>query len=124
MDGVRIRQAGASDALLVAALTIQAARAVGVTPESDFMDRYAESWLANRTDHPAWWAEADGQHVGLLVATRVRPLPWPGRAGGGSLHLERLFVRSDQPTDPVASALRAAAREWAAARGTDQIDLN
>jgi hypothetical protein len=123
MDVVRIRQAGPGDALLIAALTIQAARAEGLIPDKGFLDRYAETWLENRATHPAWWAEAGGEHAGLLIATRTRPLPWPGRTGGGSVHLERLFVRADQPIDRVANALRAAAREWAAARGITEVEL-
>lgn len=123
MEGVRIRQAGSGDALLVAALMIQAARAAGFVTEPGFMDRFAETWLTYRDAHPAWWAEADGQHAGLLIMTRIRPLPWPGRTGGGSIHLERLFVRPDQPTELIENALRAAAREWAAARGISVVDL-
>lgn len=124
MDGVRIRQAGPGDALLVAALTIQSARAEGLAPEPGFLDRYAEGWLQHRATHPAWLAEAGGQHAGLLVVTRVRSLPWPGRATRGRLWLERIFVRADQPRDVVANALRAAAREWAAARGVTMVDLD
>lgn len=121
MDGVRIRQAGSIDALLVAALTIQAARAEGLTPEQGFLDRYAEEWLENRAGHPAWLAEAGGEHVGLLVATRVRSLPWPGRTESGWLHLERLFVRAGQSREPIANALRAAAHAWAAERGITEL---
>lgn len=121
MDGVRIRQAGATDALLVAALTIQAARAQGLTPEPGFLDRYAEAWLENRAAHPAWLAEADGEHAGLLVVTRVRSLPWPERAENGWLHLERLFVRAGQPREAIANALRAAADAWAAARSVTEL---
>lgn len=117
MDGVRIRQAGPGDALLVAALTIQAARAEGLAPDPGFLDRYAAAWLQDRAVHPAWFAEASGEHAGLLVVTRVRSLPWPGRTENGWLHLERLFVRTDHPRDPIANALCAAAHEWAAARG-------
>lgn len=124
MDGIRIRQAGPGDALLVAALIIQAARAEGLAPESGFLDQYAEAWLQNRATHPAWIAEAGGEHAGLLVVTRIRPLPWPGRAGGGSIRVERLFVRADQPGAPIAAALRSAAREWAREHGVTEVLLN
>lgn len=124
MDGVVIRQAGHGDGLLVAALTLQAARAEGLPPEEGFLDRYADAWLAARDVHPAWWAEAEGEHVGLLVAAWFRPLPWPGRPrGGGVLRLDRLFVRPDRPRVPIETALRAAAREWASARQVEEILL-
>ncbi|HHV21826.1 MAG TPA: GNAT family N-acetyltransferase [Propionibacterium sp.] len=122
MEGVLVRQATREDALLVAALTLQAARAQGLPGEPGFLDRYAEAWLAARDFHPAWWAELDGEHAGLLVTIWFRPLPWPGRArGGGVLRTDRLFVRADQPRVPIETALRAAAREWATARGVDEV---
>lgn len=122
MEGVLIRQATAADAPLVAALTIQAARAEGLVPEIGFLDRYAEAWLAQREAYPTWWAEADREHVGLLVAHRVRPLPWPGETGAGTVREVRTFVRPAYAESAVANALRAAAREWAAARGAVWLD--
>ncbi|WP_432558743.1 hypothetical protein [Granulicoccus sp. GXG6511] len=124
MEGVLIRQAGGADALLVAALTLQAARAEGLTPVPGFLDRFADAWLGAREFHPAWWAEADGSHAGLLVTTWFRPLPWPGRTRGGTLRTERLFVRADCPRAPIETALRAAAREWATARGVEEVLLD
>ncbi|MDO5683279.1 MAG: hypothetical protein Q4G46_10680 [Propionibacteriaceae bacterium] len=122
MDGVLIRRAGRADALLVAALTLQAARAEGLEPATGFLDRFAEAWLGAYEFHPAWWAEAEGQHAGILVATWFRPLPWPGRPSGGTLRTERLFVRTDQPgVRLIETALRAAAREWATARSVAEI---
>lgn len=123
MDGVVIRQAGRADAPLVAALAIQAARVDGLLPEPGFFDRYARAWLASREHHPVWWAESRGQHAGLLVATRTFALPWPERTLGGSLRLERVFVREDQPAGAVTRALRSAAREWAAARAIRDVQL-
>lgn len=125
MSGVVVHQAGRGDALLVAALTLQAARAEGLPPEEGFLDRYANAWLAARDVHPAWWAEADGEHAGLLVTAWFRPLPWPGQPrGGGVLRLERLFVRPDRPGVPIETALRAAAQDWATARGVAEIPLD
>ncbi|WP_460768680.1 hypothetical protein [Mariniluteicoccus flavus] len=117
MSGAVIRQAGAGDALLVAALVIQAARAEGLTPEPGFMDRFADAWGEYRDQHPAWWAELEGRHAGLLLGDRVRPLPWPGRTGGGSLTVARVFVCDGLDGRGVDTSLRAAAREWATTRG-------
>lgn len=123
--GVVVRQAGRGDALLVAALTLQAARAEGVPPEEGFLDRYADAWLAARDVHPAWFAEAEGEHAGLLVTAWFRPLPWPGRPrGGGVLRTDRLFVRPDLARVPIEEALRAAAREWAKERHVEEVLLD
>ncbi len=124
MEGVLIRRAGAADGLLVAALTIQAAREAGLVPPVGFLDRYADAWLAQREAYPTWWAEADRQHVGLLVAHRIRPLPWPDEPGAGALRPVRLFARSDYAVDMITGALRAAAREWAATNGILAFDLD
>lgn len=124
MEGVLIRRAGAADGLLVAALTIQAAREEGLVPPVGFLDHYADAWLAQREAYPTWWAEAERQHVGLLVAHRIRPLPWPDEPGAGTLRPVRLFARPDYAVDVITSALRAAAREWAAAHGIVTFDLD
>ncbi|MDO5500176.1 MAG: hypothetical protein Q4F67_10925 [Propionibacteriaceae bacterium] len=125
MEGVLVRQATRDDALLVAALILQAARADGLPGEPGFLDRYAQAWLAAPDLHPAWWAELFGEHAGVLVTVWFRPLPWPGRPrGGGVLRTDRLFVRPDQPRVPIEAALRAAAREWATARGVAEILLD
>ncbi|OYO02041.1 hypothetical protein [Enemella evansiae] len=123
MTGARIRQASEADAPLVAALVIQAARAEGLEPGQGFMDRFVDAWREYRDQHPAWWAELDNQHAGLLLTARIRPLPWPGRTGGGELRAERLFVPDAYADRGVADALRAAARDWATARGMDWYDL-
>lgn len=110
---------------MVAALTLQAARAEGLPPEPGFLDRYAAAWLTARDLHPTWWAESGREHVGLLVGVWFRPLPWPGRApGGGVLRIERLFVRAGLHVDAVGTALRAAARVWAQGRGVAEVLLD
>lgn len=123
MTGPQIRQAGDADAPLVAALVIQAARAEGLEPGAGFMDRFVDAWREYRDQHPAWWAELDRRHAGLLLTDRIRPLPWPGRTGGGELRTQRLFVPADLADSGVDTALRAAAREWATARGMSWLDL-
>lgn len=116
-----IKQAAAADALLVSALTIQAARAAGCHPERGFMDRFAESWVEYRDQHPTWFAEHNQVHAALLRAGRLRPLPWPGRSGGGSLQIELLFVREDLTGQGIERALIEAMCAWAAARGLREI---
>ena len=113
----RYRSARRDESLLVAALTMQAARAEGRTIPEKFMDRFAETWLALDGQHPVWICEFDGEHVGFLQAARIRPLPWPGVSGGGELREERLFVHAEHAAQGFDVGLRAAAAAWAASRG-------
>lgn len=122
MNEPRIRRAGRADALLVAALTIQAARAQGLTPEPGFMDRHAEAWLDQFDQHPTWWVEFEGQHAGLLVAIRSCPLPWPGRETAGVLRVERVFVRPDLAGRGLEESLKVASQIWAAERRLEWVD--
>lgn len=113
----RYRSARPEDALLVAALTLQSARAQDLRIPPGFLDRFAESWLDIAKQHPVWICEADGEHAGYLQCARIRPLPWPGVTGGGELREERLFVRADFTGRHLEEGLRAAAAAWAASRG-------
>ncbi len=113
----RYRSARTEDALLVAALTIQAAKAADLRTPPGFMDRFADSWRALEGQHPVWICEYDGQHAGYLQCARIRPLPWPGVTGGGELREERLFVREEYRDAQLHEGLRAAAAAWAASRG-------
>ena len=113
----RFRAAREGEALLVAALTIQAARAQGRTVPDGFMDRFADSWREHHRQHPTWLCEMDGEHAGYLLAARIRHLPFPGQTTIGELHEQRLFVRPDFVDRGVAPGLRAAAAAWAASRG-------
>lgn len=114
MPTVRIRQALPGDALVVAALTLQCARHRGAPPEVGFLDRFAAAWEAAPGSHPAWLAEAEGEHAGYLLATRLRPLPWPGDGdAGGSLLVEQFFVRPQFRGLKIGELLLGAARDWA-----------
>lgn len=115
--GATFRPASADEALLVAALTIQAARAADLSVPAGFMDRFADTWRSRPGHHPVWICECDGEHAGFLQTTRTRALPWPGRSGGGELREERLFVRADFSGRGLESGLREAAANWAASRG-------
>ena len=117
MGEVRVRQAAAGDALIVAALRLQAARALGAGPEPGFLDRFARVWDAE--SDPTWVAELDGSHAGVLIARSVPPLPWPGVAAyeGGHLLVSTLFVAPAHADRDVAQALTAAMTTWASERG-------
>ncbi|MDQ2755390.1 MAG: GNAT family N-acetyltransferase [Actinomycetota bacterium] len=119
MGSVRVRRAKADDALVVAALRLQAARAAGAGAEPGFLDRFAAAW--DPDEHPTWVAECDGVHVGLLLTQVVRDLPWPGLAPGQSLHVTTLHtVAAGVPVEveaEVAPALTTAMRDWARGRG-------
>ena len=115
MGSVQVRRARADDALVVAALRLQAARAAGAGPEPGYLDRFAAAW--DPDDHPTWVAECDGAHAGLLVTQVVRDLPWPGLAPGQSLHVATLHTGLAGREAEVAQALTGAMRGWARSRG-------
>ena len=114
---VRVRHAGADDALVVAALRLQAARAAGAPAEPGFLDRFARAWDAQA--HPTWVAEHAGSHAGVLIARVLPDLPWPGRPEQRRLETVTLFVAADAtPYDAeVRAALVAALRGWAREAG-------
>jgi GNAT superfamily N-acetyltransferase len=110
----RIRTAGADDALIVAALTLQCARDRGGSAESGFLDRFAGAWAAQRHSHPVWIAEAADQHAGFLQAVVVEDLPWPGRSTtAGELVVQTLFLRPEHRGQGVGELLLRAAVEQA-----------
>jgi len=115
MGSVRVRRAQADDALVVAAMRLQAARAAGAGPEPGFLDRFAAAW--DPDDHPTWVADLDGAHAGLLITQVVRDLPCPGVAPGQSLHVATLHTARAGTEPEVTRALTAAMRAWARSRG-------
>jgi GNAT superfamily N-acetyltransferase len=110
---VRIRVAGADDALVVAALALQCAIHRGAGGEPGFLDRYARSWLAQHRALPVWLAEAGEEHAGFLQARVVEPLPAPGTEARPELVVETFFVRPAHRGIGVGEQLLTAARDWA-----------
>ena len=113
-----MRRAMAGDALVVAALRLKAARAVGAPTEPGFLDRCAAAWDPER--YPTWVAERDGSHAGVLIAQVVPDLPWPGRTTGRRLHVATLHaptdvneLRSAAAGSDVAEVLTTAMTTWA-----------
>ncbi len=113
-----MRRAVVADALVVAALRLQSARAAGAPTEPGFLDRFAAAWDPGR--HPTWVAEQDGSHAGVLIAQVVTDLPWPGQAIGRRLQVVTLYASADSAeihsaaADPaVAEALTTAMTTWA-----------
>lgn len=116
-EPLRVRRAGADDALVVGALRLQAARAAGAPTEPGFLDRFARVW--DPGTHPTWVAEHAGRHAGVLIARVVADLPWPGEPAQRRLETLTLFVAADAtPYDAeVRAALVAALRGWAREAG-------
>lgn len=124
MADVTIRRAGAADALIVAALHLQFALELGMPSEPGYLDRFADTWLAERPDRPTWIAESRGAHAGLLVTRRIRPLPWPGRPEVSWLYLSTLFVAHDHRQRGVGQALVEGMADWARSTDIAWIRLN
>ena len=113
-----MRRALTVDALVIAALRLQAARASGAPAEPGFLDRFAAAWDPDL--FPTWVAERDESHAGVLIAQLVTDLPWPGRATGRRLHVDTLFVpisadesRSGPTDSDITVALTTAMTTWA-----------
>lgn len=116
---MRVVRATADDALVVAALTLQHARAEGADPELGYLDRAAAHWLKHEGLMPTWIAEHEGSHAGLLQGSLV-PLPaWPGRPAAPrcELWVHCLYVHAEHADQGIQGALLEAARAWAEPRG-------
>jgi len=120
---VRIRAAGADDALVVAALALQCALHRGGGAEPGFLDRYARSWLGQHRSLPVWLAEAGDEHAGFLQARVLEPLPAPARDPQPTLLVETFFVRPAHRGIGVGEQLLAAARDWARDGGFARVRL-
>lgn len=122
---VRIVRARPEEAFVVAALSLQMAIALDGAREEGYLDRAAEHWLRHHEQLPTWYAEHEGQHAGLLQATRPPESTWPGRSPGtgGSLWIHALYVSADHRRQGIALALTRACEAWARGAGVDVIRL-
>jgi GNAT superfamily N-acetyltransferase len=118
---VRVRRAGADDALVAAALALQCAIHRGGSPDRGFLDRYARAWLARERDLPVWLAEAGEDHGGFLQARVLDPLPVPARQARPTLLVETFFVRPAHRGIGVGERLLQAAVEWARDGGFAEV---
>lgn len=121
----RIVRARPEEAFVVAALSLQMAIALDEAREEGYLDRAAEHWLRHHEQLPTWYAEHEGQHAGLLQATRPPESTWPGRrpGTGGSLWVQALYVDADHRRQGIALALTRACEAWARGAGVDVIRL-
>lgn len=121
MGEVRVRTAGADDALVLAALALQCAIHRGGSAEQGFLDRYARAWLAAQRERPAWLAEAGEEHGGFLQARVLEPLPAPSRPPRAVLAVETFFVRPAHRGLGVGEQLLRAAVAWARDGGFAEV---
>lgn len=122
---MRIVRARPDDALVVAALSLQASIAMDGVREDGYLARAAEHWLAHHPYLPAWFAEHDGEHAGLLQAAYPPETTKPGQPPGsrGRLWVHLLFVHADHRRQGVGAALLAACEDWAKGVGVSVIRL-
>lgn len=91
---VRVRPVLVEEALLLGALHLQALRRTGAAPglgEPSHVEAFARAWADGAERLPAWVAEAEGRHVGLVVC-RLGDLPRVGSTLPEVVVLEPLEV--------------------------------
>ncbi|CAM4195048.1 GNAT family N-acetyltransferase [Janibacter anophelis] len=122
---MRIVRAGADDAFVLAALSLQFALSLGGPGEPGYLDRAADHWLRHRHQLPAWFAERDGAHAGYLQAVLLPETAWPGQPPGsrGRLWAQAMYVAPDHRRHGVGRSLLAACEHWAAGEGVGVIRL-
>lgn len=114
---MRIVQATADDALVVAALTLQLVLAEGGASEPGYLVRTADHWLRHRDDMPTWIAEDDGSHAGFLQASVLHLAQRPGPGSPDQLRVHSLYVSPGHSGRGIETALSVAAQAWADERG-------
>lgn len=117
--------AAREDALIVAALVLQADLDAGAARRPGFLDTYAEAWLADVEHRPTWLAcVEDGTVVGVVQATLVRKLPSLRRATTGVVHVSQVFVHPDHRGRGIAEGLLRAMLAWGGEQGVERYTLN
>lgn len=114
-----MRRLTEQEALLLAALRLQALRARGETPAPGMLDRLARQWRRRAAALPAWVAERDGDHVGLAVAALAPGLPVD--LGDPHPHVRLLELHGRQERD--ALVLGRTVLAWAGAQGAREVEL-
>ncbi len=122
---MRIVRARPEDAFVLAALSLQLARAVGAGGEEGYLDRAADHWLRHRDRLPSWIAEHEGAHAGYLQAVALPETTRPGQPVGtrGRLWVDALFVAPDHRRRHIGTALLGACESWAKGAGVRVVGL-
>ncbi len=125
MTGVRVQFATSDDAIGLAALKMRWDLERGGSPDTTFIRRYADAWLAARTTRPAWIAKtADGNPVGYVLGAHVAKMPSLLQPGRGWLHLSAVYVDEGRRRQGVGKELLRAVENWATAHDLSRIQLN
>lgn len=122
---IRVARAEREDALIVAALQLQADREHGGANRPGFLDEYADAWLTQFERLPTWLArEADGTAVGVVVARFDRKLPSLCRPTTAVMHIASVFVRPQERGNGVAERMLRDALDWGHQQGVQRYTLN
>lgn len=118
---IRVRPVTEDEAFLLGALHLQGLRQAGAQVGSGppHVQDFAAQWAGRTGDLPAWVAECDGQHVGMVIC-QVPLLP---RVGRGMPQLVALAALGDLPAEAVTLALVRAVVTWFGREGFYAVDV-
>ncbi|AKT51791.1 GNAT family N-acetyltransferase [Arsenicicoccus sp. oral taxon 190] len=117
-----IRRARPHDAFAVAAMAVQIGRERGASPDPEFIDRFADSWLRAEGRHPFWLAEVEKRPLGIAGITLVEQLPSLGgarRARWAQVHT--VFVTPTFRRCGIGGQLAREVFAWASAEGLTHL---
>ncbi|TWE12899.1 GNAT family N-acetyltransferase [Rudaeicoccus suwonensis] len=123
--GIDVRLADAEDAFAVAALILRWDLAEGAPMRPGFIDEFADAWLADRASRPTWLAvQANGDPVGVVIASLVRKLPSLRRPATAWLHLASVYVAPELRGQGIGARLLESVVDWCPQHGVTRLQLN
>lgn len=122
---IRVRMAERQDALIVAALVLQADLECGGSNRPGFLREYGDAWLADFARRPTWLAVlADHTAIGLVQTSQIDKMPSLCRPTTRWLHVSRVFVRQQSRGAGVAEQLLRAMVAWGGTHQVERYQLN
>ncbi len=125
MTEVSVQFATPDDSIGLAALKMRWDLERGGCPDTTFIRRYADAWLAVRSTRPAWIAKTlDGNPVGYALGAHIMKMPSLLRPGRGWLHLSAVYVDAERRRQGIGENLLRTAENWARVHDLARIQLH